>query len=216
MKEFIHFVKHPKLDKIQKVDFTILLKLFIFYIITSVFLGVISAIVTKLFNLDHTISLSSPYKTILIGVFLAPIYEELLFRSLLRLNKLTITFFLTTLICLTIISFINNKYSFFYILLSVLLISLTIVWISKLSTLKEINKNYFSYSYYFSSLLFGLIHLFNFSGDLVPIIAFALLLVSPQIILGLILGFIRIKFGLAYAILFHAIINLSIVFTLFK
>ena len=68
----------------------------------------------------------------------------------------------------------------------------------------------FKYFYYSSSILFGFMHLMNFTGDIRYIIAFSIVLIAPQIIAGIILGFIRMKHGLIYSILFHMIINLTI------
>ena len=65
---------------------------------------------------------------------------------------------------------------------------------------------YFSRAFWFFTLLFALVHLTNYQGIgrswyLAP------LLVSPQLSLGIILGFVRVKFGLFSAIVFHAAYN---------
>ncbi|MFZ9004528.1 MAG: CPBP family intramembrane glutamic endopeptidase [Robiginitalea sp.] len=65
---------------------------------------------------------------------------------------------------------------------------------------------YFKWVFWFFTLLFALIHLGNYQGIqnswyLAP------LLVSPQLTLGIILGFVRVKFGLYLAMAFHAAYN---------
>lgn len=65
---------------------------------------------------------------------------------------------------------------------------------------------YFTGAFWFFTLLFALVHLSNYQGIqglwyLTP------LLVSPQLSLGIILGFIRVKFGLGSAMIFHAAYN---------
>ncbi|GGW25904.1 CPBP family intramembrane glutamic endopeptidase [Arenibacter certesii] len=65
------------------------------------------------------------------------------------------------------------------------------------------DKTYFKYVYYTSIVLFGGVHLSNFelSNELY---ALSLIVVAPQIILGAILGYIRIRMGLKWAIFLHA------------
>ncbi|MFD0799486.1 CPBP family intramembrane glutamic endopeptidase [Maribacter chungangensis] len=69
------------------------------------------------------------------------------------------------------------------------------------------NPAHFKYAYYVSILLFGVIHISNYStieGQYwaIPI------LVSPQLSAGVFLGYIRIKLGLFWSILLHAAHNL--------
>ncbi len=65
---------------------------------------------------------------------------------------------------------------------------------------------YFPIAFYVSAVLFGLVHLGNFekSASLLP---YALVIVSPQILMGFFLGFLRVRLGLGYAILMHACHN---------
>lgn len=67
-------------------------------------------------------------------------------------------------------------------------------------------RGYFAAVYYFLTLLFGLVHLSNFdtitnAGILMP------LLVLPQLCAGLFLGFTRVKIGLLWSMLVHALHN---------
>jgi len=66
----------------------------------------------------------------------------------------------------------------------------------------------FKYFFYGSSILFGLVHASNFTGNVNYILAFSFILGGPQIVLGLILGYIRMNHGLKYSILFHMAVNL--------
>ena len=66
---------------------------------------------------------------------------------------------------------------------------------------------YFKYAYYASFILFGLVHITNFPNMegyywLIPV------LVAPQIVIGVYLGFIRVKLGLLWSMLLHATYNL--------
>lgn len=68
------------------------------------------------------------------------------------------------------------------------------------------NKNYFRYIFYLSAILFALVHLLNFDFE-EPIIWLAPLIVMPQFIAGIFMGFIRIKMGLIWSVLLHATFN---------
>ncbi|WP_297761551.1 CPBP family intramembrane glutamic endopeptidase [uncultured Muriicola sp.] len=64
------------------------------------------------------------------------------------------------------------------------------------------SSSYFPWIYYFSCLLFGLVHLGNFdnANDLLWLTP---VLVAPQIVMGFFLGFLRVRLGLRYAVLMH-------------
>lgn len=67
-------------------------------------------------------------------------------------------------------------------------------------------KKSFKIGFYVLAILFGYIHLFNFEIDN-PILLFSPILVLPQILGGLSLGYIRTKFGLQWSIFLHAAFN---------
>lgn len=64
----------------------------------------------------------------------------------------------------------------------------------------------FNYIFYLFALVFGYIHLSNFEINTSTILL-SPLLVAPQIAIGLIFGFIRVRFGLIWAMLLHATYN---------
>ncbi|WP_299886515.1 CPBP family intramembrane glutamic endopeptidase [uncultured Lacinutrix sp.] len=64
----------------------------------------------------------------------------------------------------------------------------------------------FKYIFYAFAIAFGYVHLFNFEIHAL-IILLSPILVLPQIILGMFLGYIRIKLGLPYSILLHGLYN---------
>ncbi|RAJ12644.1 CPBP family intramembrane glutamic endopeptidase [Arenibacter echinorum] len=68
------------------------------------------------------------------------------------------------------------------------------------------NKKYFKYCFYASVLLFAVVHMSNFelTGEVYYI---APLLVAPQLILGVFLGYVRVKLGLLWSICLHAMYN---------
>lgn len=72
------------------------------------------------------------------------------------------------------------------------------------------NKRYFKFIFYLLTLVFGFYHITNF--EVTPtVLALSPILVAPQISVGLFLGFIRVRFGLLWAMLLHACYNLLLV-----
>ena len=69
---------------------------------------------------------------------------------------------------------------------------------------------YFGFVFYFLTLAFAFYHITNF--EITPLILYlSPLLVAPQLIIGLLLGFIRVRLGLQWAMLLHSIYNLLII-----
>jgi len=66
---------------------------------------------------------------------------------------------------------------------------------------------YFKYIFYASILIFGFYHITNFEITTTTLL-FSPLLVSPQLSVGTFLGFIRVRFGIVWAIALHAAYNL--------
>jgi len=156
----------------------------------------------------------SPALTLFVGIILAPIYEEILFRSLLKFKRINIFLFITTLIGLITFSILKS-HAVAIVILSLILMSFLVILISiKRTHIESFISSKFKYFFYPTIFIFGIIHAFNFTGNPYAILAFSLILGSPQLVLGAILGYIRMKHGLFYSILFHMIINSSIIFSL--
>lgn len=64
----------------------------------------------------------------------------------------------------------------------------------------------FKIAFYCIGLIFAYVHIFNFELSL-NVILFSPLLVAPQFIVGLIFGFIRVRFGLIWSICLHSFYN---------
>lgn len=80
-----------------------------------------------------------------------------------------------------------------------------VIFRAPLSSFRNYKKS-FKYIFYGFAILFGYIHIYNYE-----ITAYTLLLspilVAPQIVLGLFLGYLRVKLGLIYSMLLHALYN---------
>ena len=73
---------------------------------------------------------------------------------------------------------------------------------------------YYKIIFYFSAVLFALIHLVNY--DISPkVLVFAPLLFAPQFLVGLLTGYIRVKFGFLWGFYLHALHNLIFLLPVF-
>jgi len=71
-------------------------------------------------------------------------------------------------------------------------------------------KTNFRWIFYGFAIVFGYVHITNYELT-TNVLLISPILVAPQIILGLFLGMVRVKFGLLYSILFHAVYNAILV-----
>ncbi len=69
---------------------------------------------------------------------------------------------------------------------------------------------YFKFFFHASVLIFGFYHMTNFEITSTTLLL-SPLLVSPQLSVGVLLGLIRVRFGLLWAIALHAVYNLLLV-----
>jgi hypothetical protein len=115
--------------------------------------------------------------------------------------------FIASCATLSIIFLFRGKPMF---LVFTILVSLSSIFYLYYSRCYNFLKNHYRLFFYVSALIFGLMHIFNFTGINKFNFVFTPLLVLPQIFVGLILGYLRTQYGFKYGVLFHAMINLVI------
>ncbi|MCE7054420.1 CPBP family glutamic-type intramembrane protease [Algoriphagus sp. AGSA1] len=137
----------------------------------------------------------TPVLMVFAGIFIAPLLEEPIFRLHLVRTK---------------------KYVLWSLGLSVLLISefwypVIILWIYLIWLLIRISKNNpppLKLVVYGSAVLFGLIHLGNFTSfDYATQFYLIPILVGAQFFVGLIISYIRLNHGMIWAMIFHGVYN---------
>ena len=162
------------------------------------------------FKMEEYIEKIGFYKTLLLTTVKAPIIEEITFRLLLKPTRFNVALsmaffvFLLTDTVFYFSIFPNQTIiitSFF--LFCILYVIYNPVWLSllKITSTKLL---------IITSLCFGAIHVTNFSpiyGDLFFLYP---VYVLPQILLGFILGIIRIRNGFFWAVILHVLINGSV------
>jgi len=75
---------------------------------------------------------------------------------------------------------------------------------------KRIWVTYFHYFFYFTALVFAIVHIGNYSNTGILFYIMAPLLVVPQFIIGISLGYIRLKLGFVWSILLHGLYNFTV------
>ncbi len=216
---FSSFILNPKLGDLP-VSLNIgesiwfIIRIILLYFGLVVLTSLLFLPILKIINLipEHGLKLSEIPLSFKLIVFV-PIYEEIIFRLPLRFTKQNI-----------FLSFAAFHFMIFYHAINLIfLISLSVI-IALIPTFKLINdafyskleliwRNYFPYLYYGLALSFGMIHLANFENlKLVHFFLFPLI-VSNQIIMGLLFGYVRvtIKYGFIYCVLLHFFINLPLI-----
>ena len=160
-------------------------------------------------DLEMDLSHFSTLKLFLFAGFLAPIFEEVIFRLPLVWTKLNIRISLIVSLCIFGYGLISNhnifQSAFVIFLFVVIVFSL---WIRKvMKWLELIWKHYFIWLFYGLTLLFALYHLSNYSPFSVKLLLIAPILVSSQVVSSLFLGYIRINFGFIWSLGYHIIWN---------
>jgi uncharacterized protein len=194
----IDFLKNPrKMESIAPWSLVTFVHLLVFaYIIVFLFAGLFNFIDIDSFEHKTTEYLSDSWLVLFfLAVFFAPILEELVFRFHLNLKPYAITFGLV--------------FSLFFISSYWILMAMYIIYMIAL-LLSVYYRYVLSYAgvVYVSSIFFALVHISNYeSFDVSRDFVFIPVLIGPQLMLGFILSYIRIHYGLVRAILFHGVYN---------
>jgi membrane protease YdiL (CAAX protease family) len=193
--DLFSFIKNPKEEKDtiqtakEKAN-----KLFAIILINLIAAGIFMLLIEglKYFKLvdlsNHAINEEiknmAIWQMILVMVIVIPFIEELLFRGYLRYKK---NYLLRFIVFLTGISGESNR--------------------KKVEAFvkKSWIKNY-RYIYYFSAILFGSVHIFNFEIT-TNILLFAPILVGSQLVAGILIGYLRVRHNLYQGFYLHAINN---------
>ncbi|MCK4664882.1 MAG: CPBP family intramembrane metalloprotease, partial [Bacteroidales bacterium] len=147
----------------------------------------------------------------LIVLIICPIVEELGFRLFFIPNRIniaiSISFLLYFLSCL-IFSFSLFEINIYLTIPPVSFLIFLLITL-KSSTIKHLNFliiKYFKIIFYLSAIFYTYVHLTNFWIEKGHIIWLPLIFL-PYLMLGLVLGYIRVIFGIKYSIIFHFVYN---------
>jgi hypothetical protein len=139
-------------------------------------------------------------------VVLAPLIEETIFRLQLKDYSLAVLFYAGL-----VVFYLNKLFSgvtlgvFVFVAISIAMAFFFYLWQSKTRRMRFIII-YFKYHFYLTAIIFGLVHISNYNNPIkfgFPVV----LLVLPQLFVGFILGYVRMRFGISKSIIMHAAYN---------
>lgn len=219
IKEVIAFVISPN-NKSKNLSVTEKLKSLILLFILKFTFTLLLIFIIRLFIDNENIALIklksnlSPFLLFLIGVLLVPFIEEIIFRLSLIFKPIFLS-----LACSLLFYIVLSKFYFktnYLFLDSTLLLRLVLALIIGILVFTITSKFYnqltifwnnnFKWIYYISVIVFGFFHILNYQIGPQDFIIVPLL-VLPQLLGGVILGFIRIKYGFVYCCIFHSCFN---------
>jgi len=212
--KLFYYIRKPSLYAVKSdISVRAFLKLLLLFYMMLIPCSAIT-IILRIFEIlpaDRTEDLDGSLNSLIYIIFLAPILEEAVFRLPLRLSKITLSIS-SPVFLIVIIKLIFFKEDIFTIYLVSIPFSLIIYVLLSYEKniylrIKEFWEKHFLYIFYFLSLIFGLIHLFNYHEIHWWMIAASPFLTLPHIVMGFFLGFIRMNYGFVYSCLFHATIN---------
>jgi hypothetical protein len=206
MQNFLIFIRNPVYNESYKrFNIKNFLSLLFIYIVFMIPLGLVFYFLFKVLNLEHKAIHLNFQEKLLYGILLAPIIEELLFRLLLVFNKKNLVILIITTFALLVYFIIGEN-----ILKTVLFLLLGVILMIVFKYHDQCKVYFirnFKLSFFLIAVIFAFLHFFNFLGVSPSNFLFLPLFIIPQVILGLILGYIRITYGLVYSIFFHVLVN---------
>ena len=147
-----------------------------------------------------------------LAVVFAPILEELIFRFPLKYRRGAIALAVLCVIAvLTNILQLIGLQMYQAMLLSggvgLAIVLLLIMKLNQRQKLDSFSKRYYPFFFYMAALFFAFAHIFNYELEFDQL-WMGPFLVLPQLILGLMLGYVRVKYGLWASMMAHAMNNL--------
>ena len=225
MKKIISFLRNPTENRVNSYKLSGLLSTaFIYFAITFIYAAIVAIashygiVKPEMSRLNDLLASYKPLELIFIIISMAVI-EELMFRLPLRRDKYTIVIWL----------FVSSFYFASKILASDFFTAEMLAWrlsISVISTLliyfaasKFIFEIDYKYLFYTLAIVFGVLHLVNYTSRMPELSlfgsAFVVLYVVEKCVKGLVLGYIRVRHGLAYAMLLHILNNLPAIMAVY-
>jgi uncharacterized protein len=161
-------------------------------------------------NIDPTFSNTSTIR-ITSAIIFAPIIEEVLHRGFLSVKGKFLWSLLLCLVFMGVQAIIQNYQflSFFYFGLFFCLLLALIYSKNASRIIVSIFRNHFTVYFYFVVIAFSVSHFSDIQNEIGMIDKITILVIS-YFPIAVILGYLRLKFGLKYSILFHALINLGV------
>jgi len=211
MNQFLSFLLNPNFNgEFKKPSARDIFLPLVVYFLLVIPLGVILFLITGLLDVSPKMLQLSYPERIVYGILLTPLIEEIFFRLIYVFKKRNLYIIIFTSLCLLVLFIIKSELNKAYLFLAIgFIFCMLIVFFQSCST---VFNNHFKFFFYALAAIFAVLHIFNFSGIESAKHFLIILLVIPQFILGTILGYLRLTYGFLYAVGFHTMVNLSLLF----
>ena len=151
---------------------------------------------------------------IVFAVLIGPLLEEVAFRLAMRfrlryvlVGAVAFVLYMGQAASAVIEKYTENGMLYFTLLLLLALVAFISVCFKYTAAMAKGWNTYFPLIFYGLSFSFALIHIFNFEDFPIRVILLAPIITLPQFILGLGMGYLRMRFGFWYGYLFHVLNN---------
>lgn len=227
IRDMFTYLRRPEIQaqrrKFTPDAFLDLVKLLGFSFLTLIFAGIVMGVIFQVAGVtmppptDDFTQMMNQANFIFLAAIAAPLIEETLFRAWLgaRWGVLIAAPLLFCAAALLVIMRADMAAFNIKLLAVMFVIGAAGLYISRYAALRKrpevldtAVKTVFPYAFWGSCLAFGLMHLANYeAGDMGLLLPLAVL---PQFLIGVILGFVRMRFGLLSAMGFHGAYNISV------
>lgn len=202
----IRFLKHPcwtgSIVHPTAGSFIILL---ILYFLLTIPLSFLAQVMSATLDLSNSATELDWTQRVIRGILLGPLVEELLFRLIYVFTRRNLAVIIgTSLVLLLVFLF---RASYVKVVLFAIVILFGSILLLTFEKSKQIYYGRFRFFFFLLAGAFALMHLFNFQGITLLRLMPALFIVLPQLILGTILGYVRLTYGFFYGLLFHLMVN---------
>lgn len=216
---FFSFIYKPKTDKISKSfirNSLELLSLFIFGFVLRITISLITPYLVDIPIEGGAGDDETSFYFILVACLLSPLIEEIAFRLPLFFSNINFSFSATIISFFIVNRFFHLEDHFdvqHYFILRVLISCLSgfLMWLI-VRKYHFLFKNFYSkrlgiivYTY---SLLFAFMHIANHDIEPSDYLLFSIFIMLPHFISALILSFVRLNYGFAYALFLHIFNNI--------
>lgn len=218
----MRFLTNPEKDILISGSGKRKLKLFMPIFLLEIMCILVSSVLIYLFARDlasqnklmRTSSFVPVWFSVVSIVFIIPIIEEGIFRFPLKLSeRKVLPYILFICACLILIVFINIKTRPFALpICSFLAILLIFYFLNKESfnsLVLSAWKNHFAWIFFIFAACFGIAHISNYQLS-TRVFLFFPLLILPQLIMGVLCGYVRLYLGFFWGYALHALHNLII------
>lgn len=204
--DYLRFLRFPTyIRKNQPVRWKEFIALLLLYLLIGFALNPLFEPLMDYFQLAHALE-DADTTMVILGIVLIPPIEEVTFRLWLRVNQSTLfaVAFLVFFLGLILLP-ISQLGAVLLVALSVAILVATLMGFEE--NIERVVARHFGAFFYGSTGLFALMHITNFIPLNTQTLLLAPVLVMPQFIVGTMLGYIRVRYGIGYAILLHVLVN---------